>query len=211
MALSFLKSKLFYLVLAIGSFTAVEQSGHCDYYYHPYYHAQATPIISLTLDPQESLNCDLRMAAREGRVDRVLRLTALGAKVNGVSSEGQSALMDASETCNVAVGRALLSKGAKPSLRDKNGRTALMFAAMGSCAPMISLITFFPRSFIHASDKSGHTALDYANESASLYEEGAPVESVRLIKEALARSAVETKRILSSRPSRKSTTFLKQS
>jgi ankyrin repeat protein len=202
MTLGFLKSKFLYLVLAIGPVTAFVQPGHCDYYYHPYYHSQATPIISLTLDPQESLNCDLRMAAREGNVDRALRLIDLGAKVNGASDEGKTALMYAAETCNLQVGKALLAKGAKLSLQDRYGRNALMFAAMGSCAPMISVITVFPGSFIHAIDKSGRTALDYANESASLYEEGAPVESVRLIKEALMRSSVKMKRVLSSRPPR---------
>jgi hypothetical protein len=211
MVLSFLKSKLFYLFLGMGCITVFGQSGYCDYYYHPYSRTQATPIISLNLDPQESLNCDLRIAAREGKVNRVLSLITLGAKVNGVSDEGKTALMYASEICNAPVGKILLSKGAKLNLRDKYGRTALMFAAMGSCSPMISFMTAFPGAFIHASDKSGRTALDYANESASLYEEGAPVESVRLIHEALARSAAKARNITSLRHSHESSTSVKQS
>jgi hypothetical protein len=211
MVKGFLKSILFYLILEMGFFTVLTRPGYCDYYYHPYSRSQSTPIVSLTLDPQEGLNCDLRIAAREGRVNRVRSLIASGAQVNGVSDKGQSALMYAAEACNVSVGRVLISKGAKLNLRDNRGKTALMFAAMGSCAPIISLMTSFSGAFIHASDKSGRTALDYANEGASLYEEGAPVESVRLIKRALLRSVAKAKNLSSLRHSHKSPPAVKRS
>ena len=179
--------------MSIAYLAYSERSGNCDYYFHSYYHTQAAPIISLTLDPQESLNCDLRIAAREGNAPRTLHLLSLGAKINGVSDDGQSALMIASETCNVQVGRLLLSKGAQLGLRDKYGRTALIYASMDSCSPMISTMTSLSGSEIRAQDKSGRSALDYAREGASLYEEGAPVDSVRLLKRALKLNSLHPK------------------
>lgn len=196
-----LKSKFLLIrCLIVGITFAVifESSGRCDYYYHPYYHTQSAPIISLTLDPQENLNCDLRIAAREGNVTQMLHLIDLGAKINAVSPDGKSALMYSAETCDIQVGRILLSKGARLELRDKFGRTALMFASIGSCSSMISLMTRFSGSDIRARDKSGRTALDYANDGASLYEEGPPVESVHLLEKALQLSALKTRKTLSS-------------
>jgi hypothetical protein len=193
------KSKLFLgLVGVLAYLASSERSGHCDFYYHPYSRSQTAPIISLTLDPQESLNCDLRISAREDKVGQLLRLISLGAQVNGVSDSGQSALMYAAQTCHIQIGKTLLSKGAQLNLRDKYGRTALMYASMGSCSPMISLMTRYSILDIRARDKSGRTALEYASDGASLYEEGPPVDSVRLLKQALSRTGLRTKRILSS-------------
>jgi hypothetical protein len=170
---------LIVLALVLSAFSV---SVRADYYYHPYYQRQqAQPIISLTLDPQEGLNSDLRIAAREGRTDQIVRLLKCGAKVDGVSEEGESALMYASRDCNVQAGKLLLSRSAMTGLRDKNGKTALMYAAIASCSPMVSLLVRKPGSSVHARDKSGRTALDYAREGAELYVQGPPVDSVRLL------------------------------
>jgi Ankyrin repeats (3 copies) len=195
-----LKSVLLGFVLGLVYIASSARSGNCDYYDHSYYRsrAQSTPIVSLTLDPQEGLNCDLRIAAREGRVGQVLRLIGLGAKVNGVSDTGESALMYAAQACNVHVGKTLLSNGAELNLRDKTGRTALMFASIDSCSPMISIMTHYSGLNIRARDQSGRTALEYARDGASLYEEGPPVDSVRLLEQALRRSGLKTKKMLSS-------------
>jgi hypothetical protein len=163
-------------------FLAANMPARADYYYHPYYQRQqASPIISLTLDPQEVLNGDLRVAAREDRTQRIEILLKKGANVNGVSEEGESALMYASEDCNIHAGRLLLSHSALAGLRNHEGKTALMYAAMAACSPMVSLLVRRPGASIHLRDKSGRSALDYAREGAELYMQGPPVESLRLL------------------------------
>jgi hypothetical protein len=174
---------VFALFFLFSSFIA-----HADYYYHPYYQHQSMPIISLTLDPQEGLNNDLRVAAREGRVDRLKELLGQGANVNGRSDQGESALMYAARGCRVNAGKFLLSRHALFNLQDRDGKTALIYAAIASCSPIVSLLTNKPRIDVLARDKSGLTALDYARDGASLYVQGPPVIALRLIEQATRRS-----------------------
>jgi hypothetical protein len=180
--------------LSLGVFAST--LAHADYFYRPYYgRQQSEPIISLTLDPQESLNSDLRIAAREDRIDQMKRILKQGANINGLSSDGKSALMYASSDCSVEAGRMLLLNHAIFNLQDKEGKTALMYAAMASCSPIVSLLTRKPRIDVRTRDKSGRSALDYALDGASLYVQGPPVISLHLIEKALSRSGPSTKRI----------------
>ncbi len=153
------------------------------------------PIISLTLDPQEGLNSDLRVAAREGRVDRIQELLKQGANVNGLSDQGESALMYAARDCRVKAGKLLLARHALFNLQDRDGKTALMYAAIASCSPLVSLLTNKPRIDVLARDKSDLTALDYARDGASLYVQGPPVIALRLIELATRRSSAHSKHL----------------
>jgi hypothetical protein len=169
---------------------------NADFYYHPYYQQQRTmPIISLTLDPQEGLNSDLRVAAREGRIDRIKELLKQGANVNGLSDQGESALMYTARDCRVKAAELLLSRHALFNLQDRDGKTALIYAAIASCSPIVSLLTNKSRIDVLARDKSGFTALDYARDGASLYVQGPPVIALQLIEQATRRSTSHLKHL----------------
>lgn len=71
-------------------------------------------------DPAEPL----REAAYSGNTARVAALLAKGLPIDGTDINGRTALMVAAQQGRAETVRLLLSKGAKPGLRDKSGFTA---------------------------------------------------------------------------------------
>jgi ankyrin repeat protein len=79
----------------------------------------------------DSRGLDLRIAAREGRMNDLERLLNLGVSPNATGTYGETALQYAARYNRVAVIRKLLAEGADPNLSDRDGNTPLIEASMG--------------------------------------------------------------------------------
>jgi hypothetical protein len=165
-------------------------AGNYSGYYPNYWERpKPTPIISLSLDPQEVLNSEFRIAAREGRQEDMMRFLEQKAGINSHSDEGATALMYASLNCFPGIVKNLLSHGADVNVEDMQGATALIDAAQDSCAPVIRLLVRSPGIHIQHQDKAGNSAIDYARNNASLDVDGPPLEAVRLLSSVRSRNA----------------------
>jgi len=170
------------LVSIVAVFLLLATTARADYYPGYYWgRPSAPPIISLTLDPQESLNSAFRIAAREERKEDLIRFLDQRAEVNSRSDEGETALMYASRNCSEDVVKVLISRKADVNAEDSEGRTALIYAAQDSCAPVIEILLRSAVIRVGHRDKAGKSAKDYAEENAALDVDGPAIEAVRLL------------------------------
>ena len=152
------------------------------YHYYPSYRSQTpSPIISIDLDPQHQVDASFRVAAREDRLDDMMLDVKRGAHVDSVSDSGRSALMFASGNCSVPIVRELLSLKANVNITDHEGETALDYATLESCYPVVKLLMKVPGLDLGVKDKSGKTAYDYAVDCASLDVDGPAARILNLI------------------------------
>jgi hypothetical protein len=165
-----------------------EKQARGDYYngyFSGYYGGRTeSPIISLELDPKASRDTNMRVAAREERIDDLRRFLQAGADVNSRSDRGETALMYASRNCSEEIASFLLQARADENLQDERGRTALMFASSDSCAPVVRLLLHDRTTDVTAHDREGRTALDYARRASALEYGGSSEEVIKMIKEA---------------------------
>lgn len=101
----------------------------------------------------------LHTAAFEGSKEMVDALTSAGAQVNARDALGRTAAMIASEAGNAEALGALLSRGADPRIQDNKGKSALMLAIQ--CAALECIEMLLQVSEVGATDKNGHSAVDY--------------------------------------------------
>lgn len=172
----------FFALLLIPFASAYNFPGYSSYSRYSYYRAQEPePIISLDLDPQHLINASFRIAARENRLEDVLKFLKEGADINSVSDSGRSALMFASENCMVSVAQTLLQMNADVNLKDRDGDTALVYATAESCLPIVKSLLHRRDLELNERDKSGKTVFDYATDCASLDVGGPASEILRLL------------------------------
>jgi ankyrin repeat protein len=141
-----------------------------------------TPIISLNLDPQESANTALRIASRAGQLDGMEYALKRGAKVDGQSIEGTTALMYAAQGCYTDALSRLLTLEANINIRDKKNRTALMLAIRGSCLPVVRILLTRPRIDLLGRDYRNRSIRDFAVAAAALDADGPSIEILSLIR-----------------------------
>lgn len=140
------------------------------------------PIISLELDPKASLDTDMRVAAREDRLEDLKKYLDAGADINSRSDTGETALMYAARNCSLRIVACLLDARANENARDDRGRTALMFASSDSCLPVVRLLLRGHEIDVSAHDREGRSALDYARRASALEYGGDSEEVIRLIR-----------------------------
>ena len=174
---------IFFQILIAG---LIEHSA-LAYNYSGNYWGRSTfkPIISITLDPQASLNSSFRIAVREAREEDALRFLNKKADINSHSDKGDTALLYAARNCSVDIVKVLISKGADVKLQDKEGRTALIFAAQSSCLPVTEILMSTPGVDPFHTDEAHKTAKDYALENASLDVDGPSLDVVALLEASL--------------------------
>jgi ankyrin repeat protein len=111
---------------------------------------------------QDQLEQTLRLAALDGRIERVRGSLDQGAAPDAVDPDGRTALMMAAYNGHTETAKLLLDRGAKVNAVDFTGRTALMYAASGPFAPTVQLlITRGADPDIRDTDE-GFTALMFA-------------------------------------------------
>jgi hypothetical protein len=178
-ALERIKSAI--LIVPLLSLASSEAAGPPPALAPRYYRAnKAPPIISLYVPVPEQRNNSLRIAAREGRLERLRLLISQGAEVNGRSPEGQTALMYAARYCRPRTARRLIAFGADVNLVDDKGRTALIHAARNSCVKSVKVLLSH-RAEAGVRDGSGRTALRYARSRAVVEVEGPDIEIVSIL------------------------------
>jgi ankyrin repeat protein len=101
---------------------------------------------------------DILQAANMSETDKVVDLLRRGMDVNTVDLQGNSLLMIAARTNNVALARFLLENRANPGRRNPHGDTALMLAAMLGHKDIVALILEYKPELNHG----GWNALHYA-------------------------------------------------
>ena len=89
---------------------------------------------------QDQLEQVLRLAALDGRIERVRTRLDQGAAPDAVDPDGRTALMMAAYNGHTETVKLLLDRGAKIEAVDLMGRTALMYAASGPFAPTVQLL-----------------------------------------------------------------------
>ncbi len=87
-----------------------------------------------------SLDQALRVAAFNGRIEKVRSSLDQGAKPNHQDQDGRTALMMAAFNGHMEIARVLLERGAKVGTQDGSGRTALMYAASGPHPDTVHLL-----------------------------------------------------------------------
>ncbi len=138
-----------------------------------------SPIISFNLDPQDVADRAVRIAAREGDLERMVEAISDGGRIEGTSERGLTALMNASRGCHVEVMRSLIARGAQLDVQDKKGRTALIIAAGSACLPAVRLL-LRKGARTDFTDHRGRTALEHAEAAAAL-EVGGPATRSKLL------------------------------
>jgi ankyrin repeat protein len=93
--------------------------------------------------------------------DRVEKLLAHGADVNGLDADNDTALHGAAQTGNVEIIRLLLDKGANPNAKNKQGGTPLMWAAVYGNEEAARLLLSRGADAL-VKDNDGITALEWA-------------------------------------------------
>eukprot|EP00241_Pyramimonas_parkeae_P002273 CAMPEP_0114243232 /NCGR_PEP_ID=MMETSP0058-20121206/10671_1 /TAXON_ID=36894 /ORGANISM="Pyramimonas parkeae, CCMP726" /LENGTH=517 /DNA_ID=CAMNT_0001356041 /DNA_START=117 /DNA_END=1670 /DNA_ORIENTATION=+ len=109
----------------------------------------------------DNLNTSLRIAARDGRVDEVRKLAALGADVGMKDKNGQTALHSAATWGHTEMVKALVDLGADVRSKDKDGRTALSRAACWGQTETVKVLAELEAE-VCVQDKDGNSALHEA-------------------------------------------------
>jgi ankyrin repeat protein len=145
-------------------------------FYSRYGGAQETQIISLDFNQKDILNSSFRIAAREDRLTDLQTDVLQGANINSLDDEGQTALMYTARNCTTATASFLLTRGADQNVQDRVGRSALMYAVMESCLPVVHMLLHRRGTSLNIEDRSGRTVFNYAEDAASLDVDGPSVE-----------------------------------
>jgi ankyrin repeat protein len=159
--------------------------GGSSYSYSRYGSSQRNQVISLDFDQKDILNSSFRIAAREDRLTDLQTDLLQGANINSLDDEGQTALMYTARNCTTASASFLLRGGADPNVQDKVGRSALMYAVMESCLPIVHMLLHRHGTSLNVEDRSGRTAFNYAEDAASLDVDGPSVDIKQLLYRAL--------------------------
>lgn len=162
---------------------AYYDSGYSHYY--PSFRSQQqqpTPIISIDMNPQSLVDSAFRIAAREDRLRDMLLAIKRGAHVDAASDRGRTALMFAARNCSIPIARELIQLKADVNIRDHEGETAIEYATLESCLPVVKMILRIRGVDLYLKDQSGKTVLDYATDCASLDVDGPAAQILSLLK-----------------------------
>nr|KAK5433513.1 hypothetical protein LTR18_010756 [Exophiala xenobiotica] len=132
-------------------------------------HSGSLEVVEMLLDHGAEINAiagqhgsALRAATDRGHMGIMRLLIAKKADVNITGGRWESsALHDAASDCNVDAVRLLLKNGAYIDVRDKEGRTPLLYAAICGAADTASLLLHHGAD-PNACDKHGDSALYFA-------------------------------------------------
>jgi ankyrin repeat protein len=111
---------------------------------------------------QDQLEQTLRLAALDGRIERVRSSLDQGAAPDAIDPDGRTALMLAAYNGHTETAKLLLGRGAKVNAVDLTGRTALMYAASGPFAPTVQMLITRGADPNIRDDDEGFTALMFA-------------------------------------------------
>jgi ankyrin repeat protein len=95
---------------------------------------------ALSPELQDQLEQTLRLAALDGRIERVRSSLDQGAAPDAVDPDGRTALMLAAYNGHTETVKLLLDHGARVDAVDLMGHTALMYAASGPFASTVKLL-----------------------------------------------------------------------
>jgi len=118
----------------------------------------AAAVLFATPHARAGVYDDILQAANLGETDKVVDLLRRGMDVNTVDPQGNSLLMIAARTNNLALARFLLENRVNPERRNPHGDTALMLSAMLGHKDIVALILDRRPELNH----DGWTALHYA-------------------------------------------------
>lgn len=108
----------------------------------------------------EELNEQLIEAAKNGNLEAVQSLAAVGADVNAKCNEGITALMEAVSFGHMSIVKYLVSCKADVDAADHRGNTALMYAALNMRTSIVEYLVSCGAD-VNAGDKNGCTVLIY--------------------------------------------------
>jgi ankyrin repeat protein len=111
---------------------------------------------------QDQLEQVLRLAALDGRIERVRSSLDQGATPDAVDPDGRTALMMAAYNGHTETVKMLLDCGARVDATDRVGRTALMYAASGPFAATVQLLITRGADPNIRDTEEGFTALMFA-------------------------------------------------
>jgi len=111
---------------------------------------------------QHQLEQTLRLAALDGRIERVRSSLDQGATPDAIDPDGRTALMMAAYNGHTETVKLLLGRGAKVNEVDLTGRTAMMYAASGPFASTVKLLIARGADPNIRDTGEGFTALMYA-------------------------------------------------
>ena len=109
-----------------------------------------------------ALNEELRKAAGEGQLDKMMAMLGLGARANAPDSHGKTPLMHAVANLCWNATTILISKGACVNDMDNEGKSPLMMAAENGDTKIIRML-IRNRANVNAADKYDWTALMHAS------------------------------------------------
>jgi ankyrin repeat protein len=193
--------KLFVWILALSQFQGALVLAYYDPYgssynsYSRYGSSQRNQVISLDFNQKDILNSSFRIAAREDRLTDLQTAYLQGAEVNSLDDEGETALMYTARYCTTSTASFLMGRGADPNIQDKTGRTALMYAVMESCLPVVRMLLRVRGISLELEDGARRTALNYAEDAASLDVDGPSVAIKRLLRKKLFHISIQTARV----------------
>lgn len=126
------------------------------------------PVISLDLNVQDHLDSSFRIAIRENRMDDAKALLEKGANPAVASDTGRTSLMYAARNCSIPAVELILTREVRVNDADRQGKTALMYAAMQVCDGVVVRLLRIPGIQLDLKDKEGKTAWNYAREGGLL-------------------------------------------
>jgi hypothetical protein len=137
----------------------------------------------MDLDPPHQIDSAFRVAAREDRLQDMVRAFKSGAHVDSPSDRGRTALMFAARNCSIPIARELLELKANVNARDLDGETPIEYATLESCLPVVKMLL---KTHVDLSlkDRTGKTVFDYASDCASLDVDGPAAQILRLLRRA---------------------------
>lgn len=113
--------------------------------------------------PQSRMDEELRVAAMEGRPDRVERLLREGAALDGTDGRGCTALHGAAQWGHPGIVKLLLDRGADPNVAESGGLagTALTMAALNGHMDIAQMLVA-AKADVNATDYERRTAMHLA-------------------------------------------------
>ncbi len=115
---------------------------------------KAAPTATGDHIPTNTLNADLRTAAKEGNTEEVERLLDRGANIEAKDTYGRTPLMFAAKYGKTETVKLLMDRGANIEAKNNMGRTPLMIAAWRGDTETVELLLDHEAN-IEATDNSG--------------------------------------------------------